>query len=366
MKKSDLVVSMQINALSLLLWGIISQFFSPRHNAQIRLLKAQVRILQERLPSQRVIASPEEKSELLRLGADFDHQINNLIMIVKPNTYRRWLNQSSSGKPFKQVGRPRLTQELRDTVIRMAKENLQWRYRRIVGELKKLGLYAGANSVKRTLNEAGIHPEPEKSKPTPPLPWEIFIKAHLETTLACDFFTKDVHTLFGKKTAYVLVFIHLASRRVFPSSATYAPDNAWVTQQARNTLLWCDEQGIKPAYLIRDGDTKFSGPFLEVWRSDFVRVIQIPHCAPQANAFAESFIGTLKRECFNFFICFSRSQLNYILHSWVDHYNHERPHRGVGRDNTVLDVNFSAARDGPIQCKERLGGIIKSYYREAA
>ncbi|ABK45197.1 hypothetical protein Mmc1_2702 [Magnetococcus marinus MC-1] len=187
LKKPDPVVLVHMNSLSLLIWGLISQFFSPRHNAQIRLLKAQVRILQERLPSQRVIASPEEKSELLRLGADFDHQINDLIMIVKPNTYRRWLNQSSSGKPF---GRPRLTQELRDTVICMAKENLQWGYRRIVGELKKLGLYAGANSVKRILNEAGIHPEPEKSKPTPPLPWDTFIKAHLETTLACDFFSK--------------------------------------------------------------------------------------------------------------------------------------------------------------------------------
>nr|CRH05948.1 putative integrase core domain containing protein [Candidatus Magnetococcus massalia] len=287
-------------------------------------------------------------------------------MIVQPGTYRRWLNQSYHGPRMKSVGRPKITEELRELVIRLASENILWGYRRIVGELKKLGLYAGHSTVKRILNDAGIHPSPEKSKPTPPLPWDVFVKAHMESALACDFFTKDVYTLLGKKTAYMLVFIHLKSRQVYCSTSTYSPDNAWVTQQGRNALLWCDQKKIKPTILIRDADKKFSGPFLQIWKSEDVQILQIPHRTPQANAFAESFIGTIKRECLNFFICFSQSQLNYILSAWVDHYNHERPHRGVGRDNTVLDVNFSAARDGPIQCKERLGGIIKSYYREAA
>jgi putative transposase len=141
----------------------------------------------------------------------------------------------------------------------MAKENILWGYRRIVGELKKLGLYAGANTVKRILNEAGVHPSPEKCKPKPQIPWSTFIKAHMDTVIACDFFTKDVYTIMGKKTAYILVFTHLGSRRVYCSSSTYSPDSAWVTQQARNVLMWSDDLGVKPRFLVRDADTKFSG-----------------------------------------------------------------------------------------------------------
>ena len=255
---------------------------------------------------------------------------------------------------------------MRDVVIRIGSENLLWGYKRIAGELKKLGLYAGANSVKRILSEAGIHPSPERHTKKPALPWTKFIRAHVETMIACDFFTKTVFTLRGPRTAYVLMFIHLGSRRVYCSAPTYAPDSASVTQQARNTLMWCANQGIAPGFLIRDADTKFSASFDTVWASEGARVIQIPHRAPDANAFAESLIATIKRECLDFFVCFSRSQLDYILRIWVRHYNTERPHRGRGIGNKVLQVDFRPARDGPIRRNRQLGGIITSYTRDAA
>ncbi|MEN8746792.1 MAG: integrase core domain-containing protein [Marivita sp.] len=191
----------------------------------------------------------------------------------------------------------------------------------------------------------------------------------METMVACDFFSKTVFTLRGPRTAYVLMFIHLGSRRVFCSAPTYAPDSAWVTQQARNTLMWCEEQGITPGFLIRDADTKFSANFDNVWESEAARVIQITHRAPDANAFAESFIGTIKRECLNFFVCFSQSQLDYILRTWVRHYNVERPHRGQNIGNNVLQVDFRPVRpvrDGPIRRNRQLGGIVTSYTRDAA
>jgi putative transposase len=96
---------------------------------------------------------------------------------------------------------------VRDVVIRIGSENFLWGYRRIAGELKKLGLYAGANSVKRILNEAGIHPSPERRKKKPALSWKTFIRAHMETMVACDFFSKTVFTLHGPQTAYVLMFM---------------------------------------------------------------------------------------------------------------------------------------------------------------
>lgn len=338
----------------------------PRHNAQLRLLKAQITILQARIPTERIILSPAEKAELLRIGEEFGHDVDGLMEVAKPATYKRWLAQMRVGRPFQAVGRPRLTQELRDVVTRIGSENLLWGYKRIAGELKKLGLYAGANSVKRILNDAGIHPCPERRKKKPALPWKTFIQAHMETMVACDFFSKTVFTLRGPRTAYVLMFIHLGSRRVFCTAPTYAPDSAWTTQQARNTLMWCAEQGIRPDFLIRDADTKFSASFDAVWASEAARVIQIPHRAPDANAFAESFIGSIKRECLDFFVCFSRSQLDYILQTWVRYYNEERPHRGRDIGNNVLQVDFRPVRDGQIQRNRQLGGIITSYSRDAA
>jgi len=353
------------STLSLLL-VFLNQFFMPRHNAQLRLLKAQITILRSRIPTERIILSPAEKAELLRIGAECGHEIDGLIEVAKPATYKRWLAQMRGGTPFKSVGRPRLTQELRDVVTRIGSENLLWGYKRIAGELKKLGLYAGANSVKRILTEAGIHPSPDRRKKKPALQWTTFIRAHMESMIACDFFSKTVFTLRGPRTAYVLMFIHLGSRRVFCSAPTYTPDSAWTTQQARNTLMWCAEHGITPDFLIRDADTKFSARFDTVWASEAARVIQILHRAPDANAFAESFIGTIKRECLGFFVCFSRSQLDYILRTWVRHYNFERPHRGRDIGNNVLQVNFRPARDGPITRRRQLGGIITSYSRDAA
>jgi putative transposase len=338
----------------------------PRHNAQLRLLKAQIAILRARIPTQRIILSPAEKAELIRIGAEFGHEIDGLMEVAKPATYKRWLAQMRGGRPFQSVGRPRLTQELRDVVIRIGSENLLWGYKRIAGELKKLGLYAGANSVKRILNDASIHPSPERRKKKPALPWTTFIRAHMETMVACDFFSKTVFTLRGPRTAYVLMFIHLGSRRVFCSAPTYVPDSAWVTQQARNTLMWCEEQGITPGFLIRDADTKFSASIDTVWASEAARVIQIPHRAPDANAFAESVIGTIKRECLDFFVCFSRSQLDYILRTWVRHYNVERLHRGRDIGNNVLQIDFRPTRDGPIRRRRQLGGIVTSYARDAA
>ena len=186
-----------MNATFSLLLAFLVQFFLPRHNAQLRLLKAQIAILRSRIPVGRLILSPAEKSELLRIGAECGHDVDGMMEVAKPATYKRWLAQMRGGRPFQSVGRPRLTQELRDVVIRIGSENLLWGYKRIAGELKKPGLYAGANSVKRILNDAGIHPSPERRRKQPALPWTTFVRAHLESLVACDFFTKSARIVGG-------------------------------------------------------------------------------------------------------------------------------------------------------------------------
>jgi putative transposase len=143
--------------------------FLPRHSARIQFLLAQIRILRARLESERIVPTPEEKAELLRWGALFEHDIQDVLEIVKPATYRRWLSQTRRGKPFKRSGRPRITEEIRQLVLRMAKENALWGYRRIAGELKKLDYTLGPSSVKRILRDFGIFPAPKKARKQPPL-----------------------------------------------------------------------------------------------------------------------------------------------------------------------------------------------------
>jgi putative transposase len=160
----------------------------------------------------------------LRWGAMFDHSIQEVLVIVQLATYRHWLSQRRRGRPFKRSGRPRITEELRQLVRRMATENVLWGYRRIVGELKKLDLYLGASTVKRILLDFGVYPAPEKAKKNPPLPWSTFVHAHLDSMVACDFFSKPVWTLRGKIDAYMLMFIALGSRKVYCSTSTRHPD----------------------------------------------------------------------------------------------------------------------------------------------
>lgn len=339
---------------------------SPRRDAQVQFLLLQIKIAKARLKSDRIVPTPEEKAELLRLGASLHDDISDIIAIVKPETYRKWRVQSKDGKVAKRSGPPGLVAEIKELICTLAKDNVLWGYRRIVGELKKLGHVVAPSSVKRVMAAHDLHPSPSKSGPKPPIPWSTFVHAHMETMVAVDFFTKPIFTLWGRYEAFLLVFIHLKTRKVYCSTPTKNPDSAWVMQQARNASMWLESEGVKPKYLIHDRDRKFPDKFKDFWKAEDVRAIKIPPKAPKANAYIESFGSTLKRECLNHFFCFSLDQLHYISKVWCQHYNTWRPHRGHGMNNNVLDEGFKPRREGPVRCREKLGGLIKEYYREAA
>ena len=342
------------------------QWFRPRYNAQLQLMAAQIRILRSRIDASRIVPTPKEKAELLRLGASLGHDVSEVMHVVRPDTYRKWVRQSRRGVPFKSSGRPRTPVATVNLVLRMAEENLRWGYRKVVGELKKLGIRVSKTTVRRILKESDIHPAPDKAFKKPAVPWTTFVHAHMDSMVATDFFAKRVYTLRGVFTAYMLVFIHLGTRKVYCSPATYHPDGDWVMQQARNANMWLDDMGVKPRFLIHDRDRKFPDEFRAFWKSEGVRCIRIPIRAPKANAFAETWIESHKRECLNNFICFSLDQLDYITRTWVHYYNTVRPHRGIGMNNEVLDKTFQPQAHGTVRCKKQLGGIIKFYYRDAA
>ena len=193
---------------------------------------------------------------------------------------------------------------------------------RIQGELVGLGVKLAASTVWRILKEAGIEPAPHRVEAT----WAEFLRRQAASILECDFLTVD--TVFFKRL-YVLFFIELATRRVHLAGITTNPDGPWVTQQARNLLMQLDDQGVRPRYLIRDRDSKFTRDFDEVFRTQGIRVIKAPLQAPNARAHAERWIGTLRRECLNRLLIFGRRQLECVLADYTVHYNEHRPHRAL-------------------------------------
>jgi len=212
---------------------------------------------------------------------------------VTPDTLVRWHRELLRRRwtyPGRRCGRPELDSEIRELVLRLARENPRWGYQRIVGELAGLGVRVSATTVRKILRQAGLRPGGERSG----LSWREFLRAHAQTMIACDFFTVD--TLWRGRL-YVLFFIELGNRRVHLAGCSANPSGAWVAQQARN-LSWSLEERRPPLrFLIHDRDCKFAGGFDEVFRSEGLEVIRTPFRAPKANAVAERFVRTVRAEC---------------------------------------------------------------------
>jgi putative transposase len=277
--------------------------------------------------------------------------------LVSPQTLLRWHRELVKGKwTFKRIsvgGRPPMSQEVRDLIIRMGRENPRWGCIRIRGELQKLGIRVSATKIRTLLRANGLGPVPRRSGPT----WSEFLLAQAHGILALDFFTVETAWL---RTLYVLFAIQVGSRRVHVLGVTRNPDSAWVTQQARNLAMGERLGGVR--FVIRDRDSKFSGAFDEVFRSEGVKVIKIPIRAPRANAFAERWVRTVRAECLDWILVLGRRHLERVLWVYASHYNAGRPHRGL--DLTMPDqrpVPASRAEAIRIRRRDALGGLIHEY-----
>jgi transposase InsO family protein len=268
---------------------------------------------------------------------------------------RRW---TCAGR---RPGRPAVAAEIRELVLRLARENPRWGYQRIVGELAGVGVRVSATTVAKILRQAGVSP----AGPRAQLSWRDFLRAHADSIIACDFFTVDT---IWRGRLYVLFFLELESRRVHVAGCTANPDGRWTAQQARQ-LAWSLSQRVTPArFLIHDRDSKFSRAFDEVFRSEGVEIIRTPFRAPQANACAERWVGTIRRECLDWLLIASRRQLEHVLHVYVDHYNTHRPHRALGLAPPTPGPHLRLVSSNPpnqLHRRNRLGGLIHEYARAA-
>src|SRR3954453_9783049 len=245
--------------------------------------------------------------------------------LVSPRTLLRWHHQLVARHwtyPRQHPGRPPIAQPVRTLVLRLARENPRWGYRRIHGELVALGHQVAASTVWRILKAAGIDPAPHRSGPT----WRQFLAAQAQAILAVDF--AHVDTIFLRRL-YILLVIEHGRRRVHLGGITAHPTGAWVTQQARNLLMDLGDRAEQFRFLIRDRDTKFIPAFDAVFAGADIRILRTPVRAPRANAIAERFIGTLRRECLDHLLITGPRLLKQVLHEFLEHYNTHRPSLGV-------------------------------------
>ena len=268
---------------------------------------------------------------------------------------RRWTY------PHRRLGRPPLARARRELILRLAHENPQWGYRRIAGELKSLRLAASPTTVRKVLARAGVPPAPERARQS----WRSFLRQQAASVLACDFFTVETLAL---QRIYVLFFLSLASRRLEFIACTANPDGAWVYQQARNLIMQLGEQERRFQLLIHDRDTKFSRAFDEIFRSEGIDVIRTPVQAPNANAFAERWVRTVRSDCLDRILILGRRHLERVLRVYTKHYNEHRPHRALQLappDGSNATDERNTRTPAALRRHDLLGGLIHEYRRAA-
>ena len=333
----------------------------------IEYLKAENRMLRERLKGRRLRFTDPERALLARKAKALGRKaLLELGSIVTPDTLLRWHHQFVAAKwTFVHrcnPGRPAVMMEISALIVRMATENPTWGYTRIQGALANLGHRVGRGTVANVLKRSGLEPAPERGRHTS---WSTFLKAHWRVFAASDFLTVEVWTMKGLVTHYILFVIGLAGRVVQVAGITTNPTDPWMIQIARNMTDTVDGALLGKRYLILDRDTKYSAAFRKLIEGSGTEVIRLPPRSPNLNAYAERFVRSIKEECLERMIFVGQGSLRHAVREYVAHYHGERNHQGL--ENRLLKpVDQAHGQNGIITKRKRLGGMLSYYYRLAA
>jgi putative transposase len=325
-------------------------------DVELLVLRHEVAVLRRQVTRPRL--EPKDRLVLAALARMLPREVLRA-RIVTPATLLRWHRQlvarhwtyPPKTKPI--GGRPRTAAVIRELVVRLARENPTWGHRRIHGELVGLGYPMAPATVWNILRNAGLDPAPRSTGPS----WREFCRAQATTMLACDFFT--VVTVLLRRI-YVFFVLEVGTRRVHILGVTRHPTGEWVTQQARNLIFDLGEQACRFRFLARDRDTKFTASFDAVFAGAGIAVLRGPPRAPKANAYAERWVSTIRRECLDRMLIFHERQLRHVLSEYEAHYNTHRPHRALEqRSPTERGQTQRPSSNGEIRRRQILGGLIK-------
>ncbi len=329
-------------------------------------LREENRILREQL-GKRPRLTDDQRIRLAVLGKKLGRKLlGEWASIVTPDTILRWHRCLIAAKfdfsSRRGPGRPPVINLLRRLIVRMALENPLWGYDRIEGEIKKLGHQLAPTTVRNILKAHGIEPSPERRKRTT---WRNFLRANWSCLAAADFFTVEVWTCRGLVTHYVLFVLDLSTRRVHVAGITRNPNEHWMMQIVRNLTDPFDGFLRDKRFLMIDRDSKYSHEFRQMLVRSGVTPVRLPARSPNLNAYAERFVRSMKTECTERLIFFGERSLRHAIDEYIEHYNEERPHQGIG-NWTINSTCIESTPAHVVQCDERLGGLLRSYRGQAA
>jgi len=338
----------------------VHQLFSQDLALENDFLRQENRILRSKLGT-RVPLTEADRRVLVQYGLPIKDRLAQVISIARPETLLAWNRRQKQkkwtfGKRSTKPGRPRKAHDTEALIVRLAQENNSWGYKRICGELRKLGHQACPSHVRDVLRRQGLPPVPNRKGPS----WKQFLQAHLEVTWATDFFTEEVWTLGGLVTFYVLFFIHLGTRRVWLAGCTPQAHAAWVAQQARNFSMVVEDWKLPCRYLVHDGDASFAA-LDGVLKSDTLSIRKTPPHSPLCNAHAERHVREV-RETLDSLILLGEAHLRRSLIAIEKHHNAARPHQGIGNlIPLAFDYPVEPAPPAEVECHEVLGGLLNHY-----
>jgi transposase InsO family protein len=330
----------------------------------VEYLQAENRALREQLGKKRLLFTDSQRRRLAAKAKLIGRQgLFEIDALVTPNSLLRWyrtlIAKKYDGSATRAPGRPKTAAEFEQLTVQMARSNPTSGYTRIRGALYNL---IGRNTIKRILLDNGIDPAPLTNKG---MSWETFLKAHWGAIAATDFFSVEVLTRKGLVRYLVRFIIDLQTRRVTIASIVQQPDGQWMRQIARN-LADVDDGSLNGCrYLIHDRDPLFIERFGALLKSAGVKTVKLPARRPNLNAYAEGPVRSIKSECLRQIIPLGERHLRKAVDEYTNHYHFERNHQGL--DNRIIKKPHGTANTNhAVECKEKLGGILKYYYRTAA
>ena len=328
----------------------------------IEYLMEENRVLRGQLTGRRLRLTDDQRRRLAAKGRRLGRRVlRQVTTIVTPDTILRWHRQLIARKwtfTPKRPGRPRIMQEISSLILRMATENPAWGYTRIQGALNNLGHEVARSTVAKVLKAHGIPPAPDR-----PSSWRTFLRAHWGAIAGADFFTTEVWTPRGLITYYTLFVIDLRSRRVHVAGSTPTPDAWFMAQAAQQLTDVVDGFLMGHQILICDRDAKWTDGFRRILQGAGVRIVLTPVQGPNANAYAERFVRSIREECLDRLILLGERRLLRALDEFVAHYHGERNHQGLG--NALITPAAAVAGGIQVRCRDRLGGLLRYYYRAA-